>query len=106
MFSIIGHDEYFHLCRASCFPKRVHTDIVSVVLQVDGLVGVLLPRLRLRGVRELLDVMQSPLRKRSLGSYLHLLEQRLSLPRFLCPSLTQQGSVPVPILCGSLVNTD
>ncbi|XP_040492537.1 uncharacterized protein LOC103659601 [Ursus maritimus] len=28
-----GHDECFHLCPASCFPKRVHTHIVSVVLQ-------------------------------------------------------------------------
>lgn len=79
---------------------------MSVVLQVDGLVGVLLPRLRLRGVRELLDVTQSPLRKRSLGLYLRLLEQRLSLRRLLHPSLTQQGSVLVPVLRGSLVNTD
>lgn len=44
--------------------RRVFTHIVSVVPQVGGLAGVLLPGLRLGGINELPDATQSQLRQR------------------------------------------
>lgn len=45
--------------------QRVFAHIVSVVPQVGGLDGILLPSLRLGGINELPDVTQSQVSKRS-----------------------------------------